>query len=344
MRVPSGGRLVSDVGEFPLIDIIDAVVGGSNPPRLRLGIGDDAAVWTPRPGHELVITTDVLLQGVHFRLEWIEEWQSLGHKALAVNLSDIAAMGATPKLAVVGIGVQGSQRDREIADLFRGMQALARRSGVVLAGGDVTSSASGLVLSVTVVGEHSARGRPLMTRAEARPGDLIGVTGPLGMAAAGLRVLHWQHLTMDGSPAMRQAYHWPQPRLREGQILRRAGVRAAMDLSDGLLGDLPKICEASHVSAIIDASRLPIPNAIRWSFPDWFDLALRGGDDYELLFAAPRPVFERAAEALARAGLRRPRCIGEIVAAGADGPEVRMREATGKVTDVAPGAFSHFGG
>lgn len=344
MRVPSGGRTVAEIGEFPLIDIIHDVVGGFNPRRLRLGIGDDAAIWSPRPSHDLVVTTDTLIQGVHFRLEWIEDWQSLGHKALAVNLSDIASMGVGPRLAVVGLGLPGGHRDREVADLFRGMTALARRFGVVIAGGDVTSSPLGVVISVTVIGEYAIGGRLPMTRSASRPGDLIGVTGPLGLAAAGLRVLYWQQRTLDGNPVMQEAYHRPQPRVREGLALRRAGVRAAMDLSDGLLGDLPKMCQRSQVSAIVEEARLPIPNALKWSFPDWFDLATRGGDDYELLFTAPPHVFERVRHVFRRSGFRAPQCIGEITEAGTDGPAVQVRTPGGKLNEVAPGAFSHFGG
>lgn len=341
MRVPSGGRPVKEVGEFPLIDMIDGVVGADTPRRLRVGIGDDAAVWRPRPGRDLVFTTDMLVQNVHFRLDWMD-WQAVGHKALAANLSDIAAMGATPRLALVALGLKGNERDREVTDLYRGMAALGRRYRVAVAGGDLSSSPGGVVVSVTAIGETPGGRRAVMSRAAARPGDVIGVTGPMGMAAAGLRVLQQQLLTLDGSPAMREAYSRPQPRVREGRLLARAGVKAAMDLSDGLLGDLPKMCQASGVSAVVEIARVPIPNAIKWNFTDWFDLALRGGEDYELLFTASPTVFERVCRAFRLAGLRGPWRIGEIVAAGAKGPEVKIREATGKVREVEPGAFSHF--
>ena len=342
MRVPSGGRPVKEVGEFPLIDMIDGVVSATLPRRLRMGIGDDAAVWRPRPGRDLVFTTDILVQNVHFRLDWMD-WQAVGHKALAVNLSDVAAMGAQPRLALVSLALTGSERDREVTDLFRGMNALGRRHGVVVAGGDLSASPNGVVVSVTVIGETSSGRRAVMTRDGARPGDIIGVTGPLGMAAAGLRVFQQQLLTLDGNPAMREAYSRPKPRVREGRLLARAGVRAAMDLSDGLLGDLPKMCQASGVSAVIDIVRVPIPNAIKWNFDDWFDLALRGGEDYELLFAAPPAVFARVCRAFRLAGLHGPWRIGEIVKAGAKGPEVKIREASGKVEEVESGAYTHWG-
>ncbi|GBD15144.1 Thiamine-monophosphate kinase [bacterium HR26] len=341
MRVASSGRLVREVGEFALIDQITRLVGSVASSRLRIGIGDDAAAWRPRPGHDVVITTDVLIERVHFRLDWTD-WGSLGHKALAVNLSDLAAMGARPRLAFVDLGLRGSERDQEVLDLYRSARKLGQRFGLVIAGGDTTRAPNGVVIAVTVVGDVPKDGRPLLTRSAARPGDLIGVTGPLGLAAAGLRVLERGLKTLDGSPAMQEAYHRPQPRVREGLLLRRCGVRAAMDLSDGLLGDLPKICERSGVSAIVDLFRLPIPNAIKWGFSDWRDLALRGGDDYELLFTAPPHVFERVCRAFRRAGLRPPFRIGQIVEAGTEGPQVKLRNVLGKLEVVEPGGYTHF--
>lgn len=341
MRVATGGRLVREVGEFALIDQITRLVGGVASSRLRIGIGDDAAAWRPRPGHDVVITTDVLIERVHFRLDWTD-WGSLGHKALAVNLSDIAAMGARPRLAFVDLGLRGSERDQEVLDFYRSARKLGQRFGLAIAGGDTTRAPNGVVIAVTVVGDVPKDGRPLLTRSAARPGDLIGVTGPLGLAAAGLRVLERGLKTLDGSPAMQEAYHRPQPRVWEGWLLRRCGVRAAMDLSDGLLGDLPKICERSGVSAIVDLFRLPIPNAIKWGFSDWRDLALRGGEDYELLFTAPPHVFERVCRAFRRAGLRPPFRIGQIVEAGTEGPQIKLRNVLGKLEAIEPGGYTHF--
>lgn len=342
MRVASGGRPLSQVGEFQLIDIIDAVVGGFNPSQLRLGIGDDALVWQPHPGSDLVVTSDMLVQNVHFRMEWLEDWQSLGHKALAVNLSDIAAMGVQPKLAVVALGLTGHEHDRDVADFNRGMVTLARRNGVVIGGGDITTAPGGVTVAVTVIGESRRGGRPLMTRSAARPGDWIGVTGPLGLAAAGLRVLQWNYVTLDGNPAMQDAYQRPTPRLREGRLLRRCGVRAAMDISDGMLGDLPKICDQSKVAAIIDLPKVPIPNAIKWSFPDWFDIGLRGGDDYELLFTAAPEVFQKVCRVFRRAGLRPPYRCGEIIPVADGVPQVRVRRADGKYEETEISAYTHF--
>lgn len=341
MAMPSSGTAVREVGEFPLIEILGRLARNRAGGRVPLGIGDDAAVWRPRPGRQVVVTNDLLVEHVHFRLDWVD-WETLGHKALAVNLSDIAAMGASPAVAVVGLGLHGYEKDREIADLYRGMDRLGARFGVTIIGGDVSSSPAAIVISVTVLGE-TPRSGTLMTRAGARPGDVIGVTGPLGLAAAGLRVLERQLLTIDGEPIMREAFNQPEPRVREGRLLRRLGVRTAMDLSDGLLGDLPKVCQASGVSAVIDMLKLPVPHAIRWNFDDWFDMSLRGGEDYELLFTAPPDIFARVTRAFGRAGLRPPIEIGEIVEARPEGPSLQIRGASGRLRDLTPGAFSHFG-
>lgn len=341
MRVAASGRLVREVGEFALIDQIARIASGAAPRRLKIGISDDAAAWRPLAGHDVVITTDVLMERVHFRLDWTD-WASLGYKALAVNLSDIAAMGARPRLAFIDLGLRGSERDQEVLDFYRSARRLGQRFGLVIAGGDTSRAPNGVVIAVTVVGDVPRDGRPLLTRAAARPGDVIAVTGPLGLAAAGLRVLERGLKTLDGSPAMQAAYHRPQPRVWEGLLLRRCGVRAAMDLSDGLLGDLPKICERSGVSAIIETYRLPVPNAIKWGFPDWRDLALRGGEDYELLFTAPPQVFERVCHVFRRARLRPPVSIGQVVEAGAEGPQVKLRDLLGKLEVVAPGGYTHF--
>jgi len=336
----SGGRPLREVGEEGLIEQIARLVGDRHP-RVRIGIGDDAAVWLPRAGHQLVVTTDTLIERVHFRLEWTD-WATLGHKALAVNLSDIAAMGALPRLAVIDLAVRGTERDRDIAEFYRGARGLAQRFGVAIVGGDTTRSPLGVAISVTVIGETPRDGRPVLRRDAARPGDLIGVTGPLGLAAAGLRVLERGLKTLDGNPIMQERYHRPQPRLREALLLRRCGVRAAMDISDGLLGDLQKLCRASNVSAIVDLFRVPVPNAVKWAFPDWQEIALTGGDDYELLFTASPAVFARVTRAFARAGLLPPRAIGEVIEAGPAGPMVQLRDAAGRCRPAEARAYDHF--
>lgn len=184
-------RTVATVGEFALIDrLADALaeVGAATAPDL-LGIGDDAAIWTPTPDTRAVITTDSLIAGIHFRLDWTG-WHDLGHKALAVNLSDIAAMGARPRLATISLALTGTEPLAGLLDLYRGLGTLAARHGVAIAGGDIVASPERLGLHITVVGESwpEAGGR-LLTREAARPGDLLATSGPLGLSAAGLHLL-----------------------------------------------------------------------------------------------------------------------------------------------------------
>jgi thiamine-monophosphate kinase len=322
-------RTIATVGEFALIDLLaDALagVGAATAPDL-LGIGDDAAIWTPTPGTRALITTDSLIAGIHFRLDWTS-WRDLGHKALAVNLSDIAAMGARPRLATISLALTGAEPLAGLLDLYRGLGTLAAQHGVAIAGGDIVASPERLGLHITVVGESwpEAAGR-LLTRDAARPGDLLATSGPLGLSAAGLAILleskverrkskddppATQYLsadltspsdattdrrppTTDFSPDSRlttlnylSAHHRPTPQIAYGRALVAAGVRVAMDLSDGLFGDLAKICARSGVAACIQEAALPVPPALREQFPArWLQFATRGGEDYELLFAAP---------------------------------------------------------
>jgi thiamine-monophosphate kinase len=307
---------------------------------LDLGIGDDAAIWTPSPGASVVITTDSLVEEIHFRLDWTD-WESLGHKALAVNVSDLAAMGAAPKLAVVTLGLRGSERIGDLVALYTGMGDVARRYGLVIAGGDIVRSPFGLALHITALGELLGTRR--LTRSGARPGDIIGVTGTLGASAAGMQYLadnaaHRQAATAD---LLVQAHLRPEPRVPLGQVLRERGASAAMDLSDGLMGDLPKILAASNVSAELDLRAIPVAAAVRALFPEkWLTFATRGGEDYELLFTVPEADWTPLQDALTTAG-------GQIHAVGrilpvVDAPSITVIGLDGVARPEAPGAFDHF--
>jgi thiamine-monophosphate kinase len=338
-------RLVRDVGEFGLIDLLAQALpaetrAGSG---LVLGIGDDAAVWRPDPGENLVITTDSLVEGVHFRLDWTD-WENLGHKMLAVNISDLAAMGAAPRLAVVTLGLTGNERVADLQMLYAGAAALAREHDMAIAGGDIVRSPEGLVVHVTALG--ATRGGRALTRSGARAGDVIAVTGTLGAAAAGLRLLA---LSAD-DPRRRAATAEqlivaqlrPQPRVALGAVLLEGGATAAMDLSDGLMGDLPRILAASGVAARLDARRIPVAAALRALFPDdWLDLALRGGEDYELLFTAPLGAMRGITDAVAVTG-GTVTAIGEIVPREAGEPQLELVDLGGTPRRVSAGAFDHF--
>jgi thiamine-monophosphate kinase len=341
----SDDRRVRDVGEFGLIELLAASLPAEVRATvdLQLGIGDDAAVWQPTPGAQIVVTTDSLVESVHFRRDWTD-WESLGHKTLAVNVSDLAAMGAIPKLAVISLGLDGGERIDDLQALYRGLGALARRLEMTIAGGDIVRSPRGLILHMTAIGE--SRGQRVLTRSGANAGDLIGVTGTLGASAAGLALLG---LDRD-DPRRRaatanqliEAHLRPEPRVALGEALLRLGATSAMDLSDGLLGDLPKILAASGVAARLDEETIPVAAAVRALFPDvWVDLALRGGEDYELLFTAPRRNWDAIDHAAREAG-GTATTIGEVIARESGSPTIELESRDGTRRTVSVGAYDHF--
>lgn len=335
-------RRVSEIGEFGLIAMLDAALPDEvrRSAALELGIGDDAAVWRPSPGASVVITTDSLVEEIHFRLDWTD-WESLGHKALAVNVSDLAAMGAAPKLAVVTLGLRGSERIADLVALYTGMGDVARRYGLVIAGGDIVRSPFGLALHVTALGE--VLGEQRLTRSGARPGDIIGVTGTLGASAAGMQLLADPAAPGHAATAdlLVQAHLRPEPRVALGQVLREQGAGAAMDLSDGLMGDLPKIIAASEVSAEIDLREIPVAAAVRALFPEqWLTFATRGGEDYELLFTVPEVKWESTREVLTAVG-GQVQAIGRILPADGS-PAISVIGLDGVARPETPGAFDHF--
>ena len=272
---------------------------------LRRGIGDDCAVISHTRQKDLLVTTDLFLEGVHFRRAW-QEPRSIGHKTLARGLSDIAAMGGTPLYAFLSLGLPRETTTDWLNDFLKGFFKLARTSNVVLAGGDTGTSRSGFIADVIVAGE-APRGKSIL-RSGARPGDEVWVTGHLGLAAAGLRAIETatvrQRPRLTGSKLLR-SFFYPQPRLRIGSFLRERRLASAMiDLSDGLSLDLSRLCKESEVGArIFEAS---IPRTSRTPIRD----ALHGGEDMELLFTIPT----RKSGALPRSigGVKLTR-IGEII-------------------------------
>ncbi len=295
---------ISELGEFGLIERISALVARAEKrlPEGRvkplIGIGDDAAAW---PGEDTIqlATTDSLVEGVHFTLDNIS-WQQLGYKALAVNLSDIAAMGGIPRHALVSLALPGNTELDGVLKLYEGILELAAEYEVAIIGGDTTESPIP-VISITVLGVTSGNNIRPLTRSSARPGDKIAVTGYLGAAAAGLKILKQNiSITAKVSETLKKAFLKPQPRIAEGILLSECGIETAIDISDGLVADLGHILRQSGVGARVDTTKLPIHPMVKESFPDEaLGLALSGGEDYELLFCgsdkAIKSVTEKAA-------------------------------------------------
>ena len=247
---------------------------------LRLGIGDDAALFSPRSGFETILTCDWFLEGTHF-LRDKHPADSIGWKCLARAVSDVAAMGGTPRCFLLSLALPPALTGGWLDAFLVGLRRAQRRLGCLLAGGDTTRSKR-ILIQVTVVGEVHAGTAVL--RSGAKPGDLIYVSGRLGEAESGLRRLLAQKRMAPADPALRK-HLYPEPRLRLGSWLAKYGLATAMmDLSDGLSTDLARLCTASNVGARIEASRLPLPSADGAQRREVLNLALHGGDDYELLF------------------------------------------------------------
>jgi len=321
---------VSELGEFGLIDLLAKMAGGGDE-RLLIGIGDDAAAWQGDASIQLA-TVDSFIEGVHFPTG-IAPWPELGGKALAVNLSDIAAMGGIPRYALVSLALPDSTEVEDVTALYKGMLGLAKQYGVAIVGGNI-SSAPLVAITITILGASPKK--QLLTRSTARPGELIAVTGYLGAAAAGLEMLT-KKLKFDpqATKLFKQAFLNPSPRIAEGQLLVEQGVKTAIDISDGLLADLGQIGKASKVGARIEAERVPIEPMVKANFGERaLELALSGGEDYELLFTARAEVIDKVKQAAS--------CpitvIGEIVA----GDGVSVVDRQGKPLSVVRAGWEHF--
>jgi thiamine-monophosphate kinase len=316
---------VSDIGEFGLIERLAKAVGASKPESLIVGIGDDAAAW--RVGDAVMLaTTDTLVEGVHF-LPGRTPWADLGWKALAVNVSDIAAMGGLPQYALVTLALPPETPVQAVDDLYAGLWECAREYGVAVAGGDVVRAPQ-VVISVTLLGraEIDADGSPqLMRRDAARAGYVVAVTGTLGGSAAGLRRL--KEGASPDDPLVR-IHLWPRPPLALARRAAELGVPCAIDVSDGLMRDLGHVCEMSGLGAVVRAAALPVSGELRDAYPDdALALACAGGEDYELLLVAPMQTLEALGPEITVIGEmvesaeRRPRLVD------ASGDEVRLPAA-----------------
>ena len=305
-------------------------------PRTLLGVGDDAALIKPARGQVLAVAADMLVGGRHFFMD--ADPASVGHKALAVNLSDMAAMGAVPRWATLGIALPKAD-ERWVAAMSKGFMALARKHGVDLIGGDTTKGP--LNLCVQIIGEVPAR--QALRRDGAKPGDDIWVSGTLGDAALAVAA-RTQRIKLKPADRKRvqQKLDWPVPRIALGVALRGV-ARSAIDVSDGLIADLGHICERSGVAAVVAIERLPVSPLMRRyrEAPAARAALLGGGDDYELCFTAA-PAKRAAVELAASRTRTRVTRIGCVIRAPEDACSVVVVDGDGLPVAAQQNGFDHF--
>ena len=331
---------VRELGEFALLARLQQRLKQADAPPVVRGIGDDCAVLRPADGHDLLVTTDTQEEGVHFRRDWSTP-EDIGWRCLAVNVSDIAAMGGVPLGAVVALSLPETLAVTFVEAMYDGMSAMAEACDCPIIGGNISKSTERLSVTITVLGSAPRDGA--VYRAAARAGDDVWVTGDLGAAKAGLEALvHPQAVAGLPTDAVLARYRRPRPRLREAQFLRQHGARSLIDLSDGLSSDLAHICEASGVGARLYADRIPISDETRKVALalglDALTFALHGGEDFELCLTAPAG----AAEALEQGFRDQFDCpltrIGSIQA----GAGVTLCDSDGGEVPLVAGGYDHF--
>ena len=289
---------LSEIGEFGLINNLKDLCKIKKR-DLITGIGDDAAVVKSR-SKTFLLASDMLLEGVHFNLSFTTYYQ-LGYKTLAVNISDIFAMGGKPKYFLLNIGVPQTCTLQDIKEIYRGLNAIAKKFGIAIVGGDTCASKKGLVLSGTLIGEASNA----IMRKGAVPGDSVFVTGPLGDSAMGLELLKKTRTKKsETETSLIKRHLMPEP----APLKRTAGVTSMIDISDGLLIDLSHICDESNVGAVIYKEMVPLSKeliaAAKKLRKDPLEYALKGGEDYLLLFTSPAKIRKDAVK------------IGDVISRG----------------------------
>lgn len=310
-------------------------------PQVRMGVGDDAAVVRVGRNRDLILTADLSIEGVHFTAR-LHPARSVGHRALARSLSDIAAMGGIPRFALISIALPRAISRAWVEEFYRGVMDLATRFHVEMIGGDTSIVRRTAMIDVTLAGEV-ARGKGLL-RSGARPGDMIYVSGRLGQSARGLEILKSQTRKSkrarqepkdkSEAEAALKAHLYPEPRCHLGRWLQSAGIPSAlMDISDGLSTDLTRLCEASGVGATVDAGSIPRPAGVAPEHS--LELALNGGEDYELLFAVPARKVRKIPRTYRGIPLH---CIGRIC----HPREVLLVHPEGRQSPLAPEGYDHF--
>lgn len=327
-----------DVGEFGLIDLLkqDTI---NDPGTVVAGIGDDAAVLLPTPRQLQLITTDMLVENIHFDLTTTTAMQ-LGYKSVAVNLSDIAAMGGVPRHAVVSIALPQHTAVDFVLNLYNGMKEICREHGVNIVGGDTVASPGGLVINVAVMGEVEPSN--LVKRSGAKAGDIVAVTNVLGSSSAGLALLsrgEWEEY--DFSWPLVTAHLTPRPQVKTGQLLAAHGATSMDDISDGLASELHEIAKASNVSIQVIGEHIPLSPELREAAQvlgkEPLDYALYGGEDFQLLFTMDPEQFAVMNTIDPGAAITK---IGEVLPPGEG---VSLIDETGQSRKLQPRGYNHFG-
>lgn len=330
---------IAELGEFGLIARLTA--GFSQPSDVILGVGDDAAILDTG-GDELVVATcDAQVEDTHFRLRNSDP-HDIGRRALAVNLSDIAAMGARPRFALISLLLPPTLEVAVLDGIYAGLQAEAAQFGAALVGGNIARNAERLIIDITLLG--TGKRNKLLRRDQAKPGDVVMVTGSLGASAAGLLILENEQLAAEIPPeklaGVLAAHRTPTPRVTAGQWLAQHGVTTAIDISDGLAADIAHICEASSVGVTIESESLPIQPEVAMiatrAGRQPQDLALFGGEDYELLFTTPADRASFLAQELFMATGIKATAIGTI----SEGTDLTLLHQ-GKRSPLHPTGWDH---
>ncbi len=332
-------------GEFDFIRAIPRSLSRHGPSP-SLGIGDDAAVLPSMPSKNLVVSTDILVENIHFQTN-TATYFDIGYKAAAVNLSDLAAMGATPSFLLVALALPPGFRPKDWNMFYRGLLSCCQTHGVRLIGGDTSASPTGLFVALTIIGE--AKPQNYLTRSGATPGDLLFVSGTLGDAAAGLTILQARKQPVPHARLRQPMKHLvrrqlrPSPRILLGQVLAKHQLAsAAIDLSDGLSGDLAHLCHQSQVGAWVEESHIPLSSHLEafaaQNHKPPLSWSLHGGEDYELLFTVPPSSQQR----LKRATKRLHVPITQIGIIKPSGYGIRICQGREQSKPLHPQSYDHF--
>lgn len=328
---------LKQVGEFGLIRLLqeDTI---ADPGSVVVGIGDDAAVLLPTPHQLQLLTTDMLVEHVHFDLRTTTPWQ-LGYKAIAVSLSDIAAMGGTPRHAVVSIALAHETSTDVVLNLYQGMKEICHQFGVNIVGGDTVSSPSGMVINIAVLGEVAPGN--LLRRSGAQVGDLVVVTGNLGNSGAGLELLSrsdWEEY--EFAWPLVTSHLTPSPQVKAGPMLATFGATSMDDISDGLASEANEVASASQVGMRLYSQRIPLSEELREAAvlleKPAMDFALYGGEDFQLLFTIDKNHFEKIPDGKADVSLT---VIGEVVDSA---EEIQLIDENGNAIVLEPKGYNHF--